>query len=82
METIYSVKARHLISAAEQIERDARQSLRAWILIGQSERYGEAMRVARALRDAAAARSVWTRREILRSSGFVVKTPRQASGLG
>lgn len=69
----------YLVRDAEQIERDAQQSLRAWILLGQSERYGEAMRTARALRAAAAERSVAIRREMLRNSGFIVKTPRAAS---
>jgi hypothetical protein len=79
MSTIYSVKSEYLIRDAQQIERDAEQSLRAWIMVGQSERYGEALRNARALRTAAAERSIYARREILRNAGFVVKAPRQAS---
>ena len=79
MATIYTVKPEYLIRDAEQIERDAEQSLTAWIMVGQSERYGEALRTARALRAAAAERSITVRREMLRNSGFVVKTPRQAS---
>jgi hypothetical protein len=74
--TIYTVKSEYLIRDAEQIERDAEQSLRAWIILGQSDKYGAAMRTARALRAAAAERSVTIRREILRNSGFTVKTPR------
>jgi len=77
--TIYSVRPEYLIRDAEQIERDAEQSLRAWILLGQTERYGDAMRTARALRNAAAERSVAIRREILRNSGFTVKLPRAVS---
>ncbi len=76
MPTIYTVKSEYLIRDAEQIERDAEQSLRAWIILGQSDKYGAAMRTARALRAAAAERSVTIRREILRNSGFTVKTPR------
>lgn len=78
MSTIYTVKPEHLIRSAEQIERDAEQSLRAWIILGQSEKYSVEMKTARALRAAAAERSVAIRREILRNSGFIVKTPRAA----
>ena len=46
MATIYTVRPAYLVRDAEQIERDAEQSLRAWILLGQSERYGDAMRTA------------------------------------
>jgi hypothetical protein len=76
--TIYTVRPEYLIRDAEQIERDAEQSLSAWILLGQTDRYSDAMRTARALRYAAAERSVSIRREILRNSGFIVKTPRAA----
>jgi hypothetical protein len=76
--TIYTVRPEYLIRDAEQIERDAEQSLSAWILLGQTDRYGDAMRTARALRYAAAERSVSIRREILRNSGFTVKLPRAA----
>lgn len=79
MATIYTVRPAYLVRDAEQIERDAEQSLRAWILLGQSERYGDALRTARALRNAAAESSVSIRREMLRNSGFIVKTPRAAS---
>ena len=78
MATIYTVRPEYLIRDAEQIERDAEQSLSAWILLGQTDRYGDAMRTARALRYAAAERSVSIRREILRNSGFTVKLPRAA----
>ena len=78
MATIYTVKPEYLIRDAEQIERDAEQSLRAWIILGQSDKYGTAMRAARALRSAAAERSVAVRREILRNSGFTVQLPRFA----
>jgi hypothetical protein len=74
--TIYTVKSEYLIRDAEQIERDAEQSLLAWIILGQSDKYRAAMKTARALRSAAAERSVAIRREILRNSGFTVKTPR------
>lgn len=79
MTTIYTVKPEYLIRDAEQIERDAEQALRAWIILGQTDKYGAAMKIARALRAAAAERSVAIRREILRNSGFTVKTPRAAT---
>ena len=76
--TIYTVKTEHLIREAEQIERDANQSLRAWIILGQPDKYGTAMQAGRDLRAAAAEDNLKTRREILRNAGFVVLTPRQA----
>jgi hypothetical protein len=79
MTTIYTVKPEYLIRDAEQIERDAEQSLCAWIILGQSDKFSTAMATARALRSAAAERSVTIRREILRNSGFTVKTPRAAA---
>ena len=78
MATIYTVKPEYLIRDAEQIERDADQSLKAWIILGQSDKYSAAMKTARMLRSAAAERSISVRREILRNSGFIVKTPRAA----
>ena len=80
MGTIYTVTAECLIREAEQIERDAEQSLRSWIILGQTDKYGAAMKTARSLRAAAAERSIAARREILRNSGFVVKAPRAARG--
>ena len=79
MATIYTVKREHLIREAKQIERDAEQSLRAWIILGQSNKYSAAMNAVRALRAAAAEPSVKIRREILRNSGFTVETPRAAA---
>lgn len=79
MAIIYTVKPEYLIRDAEQIERDAEQSLRAWIILGQSDKYSAAMATARALRSAASERSISVRREILRNSGFIVKTPRAVS---
>ncbi len=76
MSTIYTVKPDALIKDAEQIERYAEESLNTWIILGQSDNYDVAMQTARSLRNAAAERSVAIRREILRNSGFTVKTPR------
>jgi len=76
--TLYTVSSKALTTYADSIERDANDSLRAWILLGQCERYSAEMQTVRALRAAAAERSVYVRREILRNSGFVVKSPRAA----
>jgi hypothetical protein len=73
---LYTTAAAALLRDATQIERDAEQSLRAWILIGQTDRYGDALRRARVLRSAAATRSIWERREILRNAGFEIRSPR------
>ena len=79
--TIYTVRPECLTRDAEQIERDAEQSLRAWIILGQSDKYSAAMKTARALRAAAAERSIAIRREMLRNSGFTVLTPRAARAI-
>lgn len=79
MTTIYTVTTESLIREAEQIERDAEQSLRAWIILGQSDKYGTAMAKARAVRTAAATRSIYTRREILRNAGYTIKSPKTLS---
>lgn len=76
MTILYTVKADALLRDAAQIERDAEQSLRAWIILGQGERYSAAMATARNLRAAAAERNIHVRREILRNSGFTVKRAR------
>ena len=76
MSTIYTVKSAHLICEAEKIEQHATESLTAWILVGQTDNYSNAMKTARALRQAANERSVSVRREILRNVGFCVKAPR------
>lgn len=78
MNTLYTVKPEHLLRDAEQIERNATESLRAWILLGQTGRYAATMNTARALRRAASERNVSARREILRNAGFTVLTPRAA----
>ena len=76
--TFYTVAADHLINQAESIEKYAATSHRAWILVGEYDRYGEEMTKAAALRRAAAQRSLHVRREILRNAGFTVRTPRAA----
>jgi len=79
MPTIYSVKSDYLLKDADEIERSAKESLKTWILLGQTEKYSEAMRLVRALRDAAETRSLYTRREILRNAGFSIKSPKQTA---
>ena len=79
MIALYTVRSEHLLRDAGHIERNAIDSLRAWILLGQSDRYVAAMETARALRRAASERNVSTRREILRNAGFTVLTPRSAA---
>ena len=70
--TLHTTRATELLRYAAQLERDANASLRRYVLLGQTERYSIAMAQARALRAAAAERSIACRREILRSSGFTL----------
>jgi hypothetical protein len=65
-----TVSAAWLLSAAKQLERDANQSLPAWILLQQAERYPAAMAKARTMRRAAEMKSIAERREYLRNSGI------------
>ena len=67
---LYSVKKSELATIADQIEAFAKSALTAWIILGQSEKYEQDMAQVRALRNAADAKSVWLRREILRTAGF------------
>jgi hypothetical protein len=67
---LYSVKKSELTTIADQIEAFAKSALTAWIMLGQSEKYEQDMAKVRALRNAADAKSVWMRREILRTAGF------------
>ncbi|CAB4126645.1 hypothetical protein UFOVP254_49 [uncultured Caudovirales phage] len=80
MTTIYTVSTESLIYQAEQIEIDAEQSLRAWIILGQCDKYSVAMARARTLRAAAGTRSIHTRREILRNAGYIIKSPKTLIG--
>lgn len=72
MPTLYTVRAAELLRYADSIERDANDSLRAWIILGQTDRYSSAMDQVRALRAAAAERSIHIRREIVTNSGFTL----------
>jgi len=70
--TVYTVARDVLGRYADQLEHDAQQSLRAWILLGQTDRYSDQMHLARVIRNAAACKSIYTRREILRNSGIQI----------
>lgn len=74
MHTLYTVSVEALNRAADQIERYAEESLNAWILLRQTDRYGTEMAKARTLRAAARERNISVRREILRNSGFIIKS--------
>ena len=65
-----TVSAKALIQMAERTEAHAADSHLAWILVGDTESYSRHMREAAALRRAAAEKSIWTRREILRNNGI------------
>jgi len=67
---LYTVAKSQLLKTADQIEADAKSALRAWIILGESEKYMNEMAQVRALRNAADAKSVWMRRDILRNAGF------------
>ena len=64
-----TISARWLTQAADQLDRDAEQSVRAWVLLGQSNRYSEAKARARMLRRAAEIKSIGERREYLHNNG-------------
>lgn len=65
-----TVAAAALIKMAERTEAHAAESQTAWILVGDHDSYSRNMREAAALRRAAAEKSVWVRREILRNNGI------------
>lgn len=79
MITIYTVSAKSLNREADRIERYAEESLTAWILLRQSDRYSTEMAKARAVRAAARERNISVRREILRNSGYTIKSPKTIS---
>ena len=70
--TRLTVSSKWLVSLADQLDRDADQSLHAWIILGQSERYSEEMKKARAIRSAAEYKSPAIRREIMRDIGYTI----------
>ncbi len=64
-----TVSTKWLNQAADQLDRDAEQSMQAWILLGQSERYSETKARAMMLRRAAEIKNIGARREYLRNNG-------------
>ena len=64
-----TVSAEWLLAAAAQLEADAEQSLPAWVLLGQAERYCESVGKAAVLRRAAGIESISARRVFLRANG-------------
>ncbi len=65
-----TVSAQWLQSAAAQTEADAKESLAAWIILGQTGRYADAMKQASILRRAAEIKSIAQRRDYLRANGI------------
>lgn len=59
-----------LIHEATAIEQSAKDSLRAWILLGQTEVYGQEMSKAAQLRRIAEVKSISERRFLLRELGY------------
>lgn len=64
-----TVSTSWLLSAASQLEKDAEESLQAWIILGQSGRYCENLGKAAMLRRAAEIKSIAARRDFLRANG-------------
>jgi hypothetical protein len=64
-----TVNAKWLQDAAHTLEMEARDSLTAWIVLGQSHRYGENLGKAAVLRRAAEMKNIGERREFLRNNG-------------
>lgn len=64
-----TVSAKWLEMAAIKLEMDAEQSLQAWIILGQAERYCQNLGKAAMLRRAATVKSIAQRREFLRNNG-------------
>ncbi len=66
-----TVSTKWLEMAAIKLEMDAEDSLGAWILLGQSERYCEDLGKAAMLRRAAGIKNIGQRRDFLRDNGVV-----------
>lgn len=62
-------KGLHLLPMADRIEADARDNLTTWTMLGQTDKYTEAMRQARVLRHAETLRTISERREYLNAHG-------------
>lgn len=71
---LYTVRKEALIQEAESIERIAKESLKAWAILGQSHKYSDLMQQAYTVRRAAETKSIHVRREMLRNLGYTFAT--------
>lgn len=62
-------KGLHLLPLADRIEADAQNNLVAWCVLGQMDKYIDAMRQVRILRHAETLRTIGERREYLNANG-------------
>jgi hypothetical protein len=69
MATKLTVSTKWLEMAAIRLEMDAKESLPAWIILGQAGRYCENLNKAAVLRRAAEIKNIGQRREFLRNNG-------------
>ena len=60
----------HLIPMADSIERDAANNLQGWIILGEVDKYQDAMQQARHLRHAETLRTIRERRDYLNANGI------------
>lgn len=67
-----TISAKWLLGAAHTLEMEARESLMAWIVLGQSHRYGENLGKAAVLRRAAEMKNIGERRAFLKANGVQV----------
>lgn len=65
-----TVSAKALEAMADRTEAHAKDSHAAWIVCGNSDAYDKAMHQVYVLRRAAAERSIYVRREMLRNAGI------------
>ena len=70
--TTLTVSTKWLEMAAIKLEMDAVESLAAWVILGQAQRYAENLGKAAVLRRAAGIKSIAARRHFLRSNGVEV----------
>lgn len=66
-----TVSSEWLEMAATKLEMEAEDSLTAWILMGQAERYCQNLGKAEMLRRAAKIKSIAQRRDFLRDNGIM-----------
>lgn len=68
--TKLTISAKWIAAEAESIAREAKDNLDVWVVMGQTEKYGEAMRKVQALRDAAQINNLSERRAALQVMGY------------